>query len=145
MAKKPIKVTEVVLRDAHQSLLATRMTMDEMRAEFGDDVAHLVDGVTKLKHLHLTDSTKDPKDKNADRLEMQAENLRKMFLAMAKDIRVILVKLADRLHNMRTAQYWSAPKQKEKGIDKLNSMSLTEKMLLRKNDIGQYKRLQRNK
>lgn len=47
------------------------MTMDEMRAEFGDDVAHLVDGVTKLKHLHLTDSTKDPKDKNADRLEMQ--------------------------------------------------------------------------
>ena len=111
MAKKPIKVTEVVLRDAHQSLLATRMTMDEMRAEFGDDVAHLVDGVTKLKHLHLTDSTKDPKDKNADRLEMQAENLRKMFLAMAKDIRVILIKLADRLHNMRTLKYQSKEAQ----------------------------------
>ena len=87
------------------------MTMDEMRAEFGDDVAHLVDGVTKLKHLHLTDSTKDPKDKNADRLEMQAENLRKMFLAMAKDIRVILIKLADRLHNMRTLKYQSKEAQ----------------------------------
>lgn len=68
----------------HDVLEDTIMTMDEMRAEFGDDVAHLVDGVTKLKHLHLTDSTKDPKDKNADRLEMQAENLRKMFLAMAR-------------------------------------------------------------
>ena len=95
----------------HDVLEDTIMTMDEMRAEFGDDVAHLVDGVTKLKHLHLTDSTKDPKDKNADRLEMQAENLRKMFLAMAKDIRVILIKLADRLHNMRTLKYQSKEAQ----------------------------------
>ena len=72
----------------------------------------LVDGVTKLQHLHLTDnSNKDPKDKNADRLEMQAENLRKMFLAMAKDIRVILIKLADRLHNMRTLKYQSKEAQ----------------------------------
>ena len=95
----------------HDVLEDTIMTMDEMCAEFGDDVAHLVDGVTKLKHLHLTDSTKDPKDKNADRLEMQAENLRKMFLAMAKDIRVILIKLADRLHNMRTLKYQSKEAQ----------------------------------
>ena len=104
----------------HDVLEDTIMTMDEMRAEFGDDVAHLVDGVTKLKHLHLTDSTKDPKDKNADRLEMQAENLRKMFLAMAKDIRVILIKLADRLHNMRTAQYWSPETQKKKARETMD-------------------------
>ena len=95
----------------HDVLEDTIMTLDEMRAEFGDDVAHLVDGVTKLKQLHLTDSTKDPKEKNADRLEMQAENLRKMFLAMAKDIRVILIKLADRLHNMRTLKYQSKEAQ----------------------------------
>ena len=91
----------------HDVLEDTVMTEDEMREQFGDDVVLLVDGVTKLKHLHLTDSTKDPKDKNADRLEMQAENLRKMFLAMAKDIRVIMIKLADRLHNMRTLKYQS--------------------------------------
>ena len=95
----------------HDVLEDTVMTEDEMRKQFGDDVVLLVDGVTKLKHLHLTDNTKDPKDKNADRLEMQAENLRKMFLAMAKDIRVIMIKLADRLHNMRTLKYQSTEAQ----------------------------------
>ena len=84
------------------------MTEDEMRAEFGDEVLLLVDGVTKLQNLHLSgDHGKGTKDKNVDRLEMQAENLRKMFLAMAKDIRVIMIKLADRLHNMRTLKYQS--------------------------------------
>lgn len=95
----------------HDVLEDTIMTEDEMRAEFGDEVVLLVDGVTKLQHLHLTDNAKDPKDKNADRLEMQAENLRKMFLAMAKDIRVIMIKLADRLHNMRTLKYQSKEAQ----------------------------------
>ena len=95
----------------HDVLEDTVMTEDEMRAEFGDEVLLLVDGVTKLQHLHLTDNTKNPKDKNADRLEMQAENLRKMFLAMAKDIRVIMIKLADRLHNMRTLKYQSREAQ----------------------------------
>ena len=95
----------------HDVLEDTIMTEDEMRAEFGDEVYNLVDGVTKLTHLHLTDSQTDPKEKNAARLEMQAENLRKMFLAMAKDIRVILIKLADRLHNMRTLKYQSREAQ----------------------------------
>ena len=96
----------------HDVLEDTIMTEQEMIDEFGEDVYLLVDGVTKLQHLHLTNNVKGPKDKNADRLEMQAENLRKMFLAMAKDIRVIMIKLADRLHNMRTLQYQSEEAQK---------------------------------
>jgi GTP pyrophosphokinase len=95
----------------HDVLEDTIMTEQEMKEEFGEDVLLLVDGVTKLQHLHLTDHVKDSKDKNADRLEMQAENLRKMFLAMAKDIRVIMIKLADRLHNMRTLKYQSREAQ----------------------------------
>ncbi|MBR4026283.1 MAG: bifunctional (p)ppGpp synthetase/guanosine-3',5'-bis(diphosphate) 3'-pyrophosphohydrolase [Lachnospiraceae bacterium] len=95
----------------HDVLEDTVMTKEEMCAEFGEEVVLLVDGVTKLKNLHLTNSVKNGKDKNADRLEMQAENLRKMFLAMAKDIRVIMIKLADRLHNMRTLRYQSRESQ----------------------------------
>lgn len=95
----------------HDVLEDTVMTEDEMGREFGDEVLLLVDGVTKLQHLHLTDKIKNPKEKSADRLEIQAENLRKMFLAMAKDIRVIMIKLADRLHNMRTLKYQSREAQ----------------------------------
>lgn len=95
----------------HDVLEDTVMTEEQMKNEFGEEVLLLVDGVTKLQHLHLTDKVKDPKDKNANRLEMQAENLRKMFLAMAKDIRVIMIKLADRLHNMRTLKYQSEEAQ----------------------------------
>lgn len=91
----------------HDVLEDTTLTDKEITEEFGEEVLLLVDGVTKLQHLHLTDNTPDPKDKSAERLEMQAENLRKMFLAMAKDIRVIMIKLADRLHNMRTLKYQS--------------------------------------
>ena len=91
----------------HDVLEDTTMTPQEIAEEFSEEVLLLVDGVTKLQHLHLTDNNPDPKDKSAERLEMQAENLRKMFLAMAKDIRVIMIKLADRLHNMRTLKYQS--------------------------------------
>ncbi len=86
----------------HDVIEDTVMTEDEIKERFGEDVALLVDGVTKLEQLNFTNESGD---KAEDRLEIQAENLRKMFLAMAKDIRVILIKLADRLHNMRTLKY----------------------------------------
>ena len=85
----------------HDVVEDTIMTEEQLQQEFGDDVALLVDGVTKLEKIPLSSRQDQPDAK----LEIQAENLRKMFLAMAKDIRVILIKLADRLHNMRTLQY----------------------------------------
>ena len=86
------------------------MTSEDVAKEFGDEVALLVDGVTKLTQLNY----------QHDKIEVQAENLRKMFLAMAKDIRVILIKLADRLHNMRTMQYQSPAKQVEKSRETMD-------------------------
>ncbi len=86
----------------HDVVEDTVMTDADLRREFGEDVALLVDGVTKLEKIPLSGSQMDVSEA---KLEMQAENLRKMFLAMAKDIRVIIIKLADRLHNMRTLQY----------------------------------------
>ena len=97
----------------HDVVEDTVMTLDELKGEFGDEVALLVDGVTKLTQLSWS----------ADKVELQAENLRKMFLAMAKDIRVILIKLADRLHNMRTLQYQTPEKQKEKTRETLDIYS----------------------
>ena len=107
LAELELDKETIVAGILHDVLEDTIMSEDEMREKFGSDVVLLVDGVTKLAHLHLTDSATDPNEKNNARLEMQAENLRKMFLAMAKDIRVILIKLSDRLHNMRTLQYQS--------------------------------------
>ena len=88
----------------HDVVEDTIMTLDELTKQFGSEVSFLVDGVTKLTQLSW----------DKDKVEIQADNLRKMFLAMAKDIRVIIIKLADRLHNMRTGQYWKPEKQKEK-------------------------------
>ena len=94
----------------HDVVEDTTMTLDEISAEFGEEVALLVDGVTKLGQLNYSQ----------DKLEAQAENLRKMFLAMAKDIRVIIVKLADRLHNMRTMEFMTPAKQKEKSRETMD-------------------------
>ena len=94
----------------HDVVEDTKFTEEDIRREFGDEVALLVDGVTKLGRLSYS----------SDKLEVQAENLRKMFLAMATDIRVIIIKLADRLHNMRTLQFMTPAKQKEKAKETMD-------------------------
>ncbi|MDE6208360.1 MAG: bifunctional (p)ppGpp synthetase/guanosine-3',5'-bis(diphosphate) 3'-pyrophosphohydrolase [Lachnospiraceae bacterium] len=94
----------------HDVVEDTILTLDEITEMFGAEVSLLVDGVTKLTQLSYA----------KDKVEIQAENLRKMFLAMAKDIRVILIKLADRLHNMRTLEYMNTAKQAEKARETMD-------------------------
>ncbi len=96
----------------HDVVEDTSYTEEDLRENFGDEVALLVDGVTKLGSLIV--ETKE---------ELQAENIRKMFLAMSKDIRVLIIKLADRLHNMRTIDYMPENKIKEKCTETLEIYS----------------------
>src|SRR5215207_347550 len=92
----------------HDVVEDTEVELEELRAEFGDDVAQLVDGVTKLTRVHFQ-----------SREHAQAENYRKMVVAMAQDVRVILIKLADRLHNLRTIEYLGRQKQVQKAREAL--------------------------
>src|ERR687885_190607 len=85
----------------HDVVEDTLVELDVIRDSFGEEIAHLVDGLTKLAHIS-----------NTSREEQQAENVRKMLLAMVDDVRVVLVKLADRLHNMRTLQYLKPEKRR---------------------------------
>ncbi|WP_107774423.1 RelA/SpoT family protein [Nocardioides sediminis] len=104
-----IGMTEPTLVAAllHDTVEDTPYTLDQLRADFGDEVAALVDGVTKLDKVQYGDSA-------------QAETIRKMIVAMSRDIRVLVIKLADRLHNMRTLRYLKAETQERKARETLD-------------------------
>ena len=110
LAELELDKETIVAGILHDVVEDTVMTREEIAKEFSEEVALLVDGVTKLTQLDLSQ----------DKIEVQAENQRKMILAMAKDIRVILIKLADRLHNLRTMQYQSPAKQIEKSRETMD-------------------------
>ncbi|QXT41299.1 RelA/SpoT family protein [Gymnodinialimonas ceratoperidinii] len=109
-------LTEQQLDDAtivtallHDTIEDTRSTYGEVAERFGPEIAELIDGVTKLTNLQLS-----------NRESKQAENFRKLFMAMSKDLRVILVKLADRLHNMRTIRHMRPDKQRQKAQETMD-------------------------
>lgn len=108
LADLELDCTSIVAGILHDTIEDTTCTYEQLKSNFGDEIATLVDGVTKLGKIPYT--TKE---------EQQVENLRKMFLAMAKDIRVIMIKLADRLHNMRTIKFMTPDKQLEKAKETL--------------------------
>ena len=101
LADMKIDTTTITAALLHDVVEDTACTLEDLRQEFGREVAFLVDGVTKLSRLNYR--TKE---------DQQLNSMRKMFLAMAKDVRVVVIKLADRLHNMRTLRYMRSDKQK---------------------------------
>ena len=108
LADLELDIISIVASMMHDVVEDTEITSDDIRKEFGEEVAHIVEGVTKLTRMQF--KTKE---------DQQAESLRKMFVAMAEDIRVVLIKLADRLHNMRTLNYLKKEKRKEKSRETL--------------------------
>lgn len=106
VAELDLDTDSVIAALLHDCIEDTDSTHEDIAHLFGDTVANLVDGVTKLTRMQYTSKEDE-----------QMENLRKMFMAMAKDVRVILIKLCDRLHNMRTLQFQTPRKQKEKSLE----------------------------
>jgi GTP diphosphokinase / guanosine-3',5'-bis(diphosphate) 3'-diphosphatase len=102
LTKMKLDVATVATGLLHDTMEDTLTTLEEVKEHFGDEIAQLVDGVTKISQISFQ-----------TREEQQAENFRKMVLAMVKDIKVILIKLADRLHNMRTLHFLDSQKQRE--------------------------------
>lgn len=108
LADLELDIISIVSSLLHDVVEDTEITSDDIEKEFGSEVAHIVDGVTKLTRMQFK-----------TKADQQAESLRKMFVAMAEDIRVVLIKLADRLHNMRTLNYLKKEKRKEKSRETL--------------------------
>jgi len=102
LAEMQLDTTAIVAGLLHDAVEDTSVTIEEIHKEFGEQVAHIVEGVTKISKIDFASSE-----------EAQAENVRKMVLAMMDDIRVVLIKLADRLHNMRTLKFLSPERQKK--------------------------------
>lgn len=109
LAKMKLDVAAVATGFLHDTIEDTLTTLEEIRENFGDEIAQLVDGVTKISKMSFQ-----------TREEHQAENFRKMVMAMVKDIKVVLIKLADRLHNMRTLDFLSPERQQEIGRETLD-------------------------
>ena len=106
VAELELDIDSIIAALLHDVIEDTGATHEDIAKRFGEPVAQLVEGVTKLTKMQFV--TKE---------EEQMENLRKMLMAMAKDIRVILIKVCDRLHNMRTMEYQSPKKQREKALE----------------------------
>ena len=112
LAELEMDMETIIAGMLHDTIEDTPYTYADIERYFGEEIATLVDGVTKLGRLSYSVSV--------SKEEIQAENFRKMFMAMAKDIRVLLIKLADRLHNMRTLNYMTVAKQNEKAKETLD-------------------------
>ncbi|MDF2612842.1 MAG: bifunctional (p)ppGpp synthetase/guanosine-3,5-bis(diphosphate) 3-pyrophosphohydrolase [Clostridia bacterium] len=115
LADLELDIESIVAGILHDVVEDTDYTLEDIENLFNKEVALLVDGVTKLGQIQYSSQ-----NKQLQKEEIQAENYRKMFLAMAQDIRVVLIKLADRLHNMQTLKYMPPQKQKEKAEETLN-------------------------
>ena len=113
LANLHMDVDTIVAGILHDAVEDTEYTLEQVKEDFSEHVALLVEGVTKLTELNLVN----------DKVEKQAENLRHMFIAMSKDVRVIIIKLADRLHNLKTLEYQNKEKQEEKALETIEIYS----------------------